>query len=58
MERVDDTSARKEPVRDGAAAVSAPKLDSVALARLAEEVRVGEETRPNAYNRTYHRHNR
>lgn len=35
--------------------------DSVALARLVEEVRsdrVGEPFSPTAYNRTYHRHNR
>ncbi len=58
MERVDDSPARTEPVRDEAAPVAAPKLSSAALARLVEEVRVGEETRLDAYNRTYHRHNR
>lgn len=32
--------------------------DSVALARLIEEVRGGDQISFEAYNRTYHRHNR
>ena len=33
-------------------------LDSVALARLMEEVRNGTDRQPNAYNRMHNRHNR
>jgi hypothetical protein len=58
MERANNSSGLMEPNRDEAAPAAMPKLDSAALARLVEEVRVGEETRLDAYNRTYHRHNR
>ena len=34
------------------------EAESVALRRLIDEVRVGEDIRLDAYNRTYHRHNR
>lgn len=34
------------------------KLGSAVLARLIEEVRVGDAVKLDAYNRTYHRHNR
>ena len=34
------------------------EAESVALLRLIDEVRVGEDIRLDAYNRTYHRHNR
>ena len=45
------------------AAVDRPKklsveAESVALRRLIDEVQVGEDIRLDAYNRTYHRHNR
>lgn len=36
----------------------AVESESVALLRLIDEVRVGEDIRLDAYNRTYHRHNR
>ena len=38
--------------------VKTAKLGSAALARLIEEVRVGEVVKLDVYNRTYHRHNR
>lgn len=41
--------------------ITVEKVDSVALARLIEEVRnegAGQLGSPTAYNRTYHRHNR
>ena len=36
----------------------AVEAESIALLRLIDEVRVGEDIRLDAYNRTYHRHNR
>ena len=36
----------------------AVEAESVALARLIDEVRIGQDIRLDAYNRTYHRHNR
>ena len=36
----------------------AVEAESVALLRLIDEVRVGKDIRLDAYNRTYHRHNR
>ena len=37
---------------------TAVRLDSVALARLVEEVRNSAESQPTAYNRMHNRHNR
>lgn len=39
-------------------ALDVPELNSVALSRLVDEVRNGVGSQTNAYNRTYHRHNR
>ena len=38
--------------------VTNPPLDSVALARIMEEVRNNTDQQQTAYNRTYNRHNR
>lgn len=55
----------KRQMRCSAASTTGGKLevslDSVALARLIEEIRKGRDGElytPTAYNRTYHRHNR
>ena len=58
MQHLDRSSARTKPARDVKAVAEPMKLCSVAVARLIEEVRVGNETKLDAYNRTYHRHNR
>lgn len=58
MQHVDTSLARPEPAHDDKAYTHPAKLGSTALARLIEEVRVGDEIKVDAYNRTYHRHNR
>jgi hypothetical protein len=58
MQHVNTRPACKKPAPNEKASVKPAKLGSVALARLIEEVRVGDEVKLDAYNRTYHRHNR
>ena len=41
-----------------AASKLSPKMDSIALLRLIDEVRAGEPILTGAYNRTHNRHNR
>lgn len=42
----------------GPASELSPKMDSIALLRLIDEVRTSEPILTGAYNRTYNRHNR
>lgn len=58
MQHVDTSSPRTRPAPEEKVAAKPVKLSSAALARLIEEVRVGDEVKLGAYNRTYHRHNR
>jgi hypothetical protein len=58
MDEVNDTLEPHKCHRDDVIAAERVILDSVALVRLIEEVRVGPEVKLDAYNRTYHRHNR
>lgn len=58
--RIGEAPMKNTPVResDEAAAALPLQLDSVALARLMEEVRNDSVSQPTAYNRMHNRHNR
>lgn len=58
MDEVNDGLEPNKRRSDDVIAAERLILDSVALARLIEEVRVGHEVKLDSYNRTYHRHNR
>lgn len=68
MDKLHDSLARTEVARDkiptakearpDKTVIARTTLESTVIARLIEEVRIGVEPRLDAYNRTYHRHNR
>lgn len=58
MQHVDRRSEPTKTVPEEKIVAKPAKMGSAALARLIEEVRVGDTVRLDAYNRTYHRHNR